>query len=175
MSPSTGKVPERIRWAVDLLDVKPGDQILEVGCGPGVAVSEVCRSLDRGRITAIDRSGTAIERARARNAPDVEAGRAALDQVPLGDFRGRRDQFDKAFAVNVNIFWTDDAERECAVLRRVLRPGGVLRLVYDTDPSGRGRDLGGLIVPKLRTHGFRGRVAVHAAGVLVCVTGRLPR
>ena len=31
-------VPGRLRWAVQLLDVAPDDQILEIGPGPGVFV-----------------------------------------------------------------------------------------------------------------------------------------
>jgi SAM-dependent methyltransferase len=62
------RVPERIDWAVRLLDVAPEDEVLEVGCGPGVAVALVCRRLAGGRITAVDRSGTAIQRATSRNA-----------------------------------------------------------------------------------------------------------
>jgi SAM-dependent methyltransferase len=166
-------VPPRIGWAVDLLDVSPDDEILEVGCGPGVAASLVCAELDAGRITAIDRSATSIARASARNAACVAGGRAVFRHVDLAGFGGRRDSFDKAFAVNVNVFWTGEAEAECEVLQRVLRPGGVVRLVYDAGPSGRARDLGELIGPKLKRHGFSRRVTHHSTQGMACATGRL--
>jgi SAM-dependent methyltransferase len=172
LAPASDKIPERIKWAVALLDAQPRDRILEVGCGTGVAVSEVCRRLDGGRITAIDLSATAIAKARARNKAQLAAGRAQLERVALSDFDGAPNRFDKAFAVNVNVFWTRAADDECALLRRVLRPRGVLRLVFDQDPSGRGRDLGAMIVPQLKAHGFTCRVTRHPAGSLVCVTGR---
>jgi Methyltransferase domain len=74
------KASDRIAWAVEILDVGPDDRILEVGCGHGVAVSLVCEHLDRGRITAVDRSPKMIEMARTRNRA-WGAGRASS---PLG-------------------------------------------------------------------------------------------
>jgi protein-L-isoaspartate O-methyltransferase len=55
-------VPERIRWAVELLHVGPEDRILEIGAGPGVSVSLVCEKLEGGKVVAIDRSATAAAR-----------------------------------------------------------------------------------------------------------------
>jgi SAM-dependent methyltransferase len=172
MARNRSDVPARIAWAVDLLDPAPGDRVLEIGCGPGVAVSPVCDRLDRGQITAIDRSAVAIERARRRNADHIEAGRAVLQQVDLGGFRARKRSFDKAFAVNVNLFWTTGAEKECEILADVLMPGGELRLVYE-GPGHGGRDVGPDVARTLRRSGFATRTIRSPSGAMTCVTGRL--
>jgi len=64
-------VPERVRWAVVQLSPGPDEQLLEIGCGPGVAVVLICERLAGGRIVAIDRSATAISRATQRNAEHI--------------------------------------------------------------------------------------------------------
>ena len=113
----------------------PGDRLLEIGCGPGVAVSLVCERLQGGRIVAIDRSATAIDRATRRNAAHVAAGRAvfqtaALEALAPDDLPGGRDGFDTVFAMNVNLFWVRSPARELALIRSLLRPGGALYLFY---------------------------------------------
>src|SRR5436309_7771718 len=80
-----GKASERFVWAVDTLEVRPADRLLEVGCGHGVAVSLVCERLTTGTITAIDRSPKMIEMATRRNREHVDAGRAVLEAVALED------------------------------------------------------------------------------------------
>ena len=45
------RVPERLRWAVQLLDLSPHDEILELGPGPGGPVSLIREQLAGGRIT----------------------------------------------------------------------------------------------------------------------------
>src|SRR5215212_9299002 len=85
-----GKASERFVWAVDTLEVRPADRLLEVGCGHGVAVSLVCERLTTGTITAIDRSPKMIEMATRRNREHVDAGRAVLEAIALEDGRARR-------------------------------------------------------------------------------------
>jgi SAM-dependent methyltransferase len=128
-------IPERIRWAVRVMAPEPDDRLLEIGCGPGVAVALVCQQLAGGRITAIDRSATAIRRAAARNAGHVAAGRAVLRTADLESLRPTDlpegpGGYDKVFAMNVNLFWVRDPARELALVRALLRPGGALFLFY---------------------------------------------
>ena len=85
-----GKASERFVWAVDTLEVRPADRLLEIGCGHGVAVSLVCERLTTGTITAIDRSPKMIEMATRRNrehpiAPCIE-GRGIAS---IGDLHSR--------------------------------------------------------------------------------------
>jgi SAM-dependent methyltransferase len=130
-------IPQRIQWAVDELDVRPGDRILEIGCGPGVAAALICERLDDGgHLTAIDRSAVAIERARKRNEDHIAAGRLTLEQVELKDLAAEAGQFDKVFAVNVNVFWTQPDGPERAIVAGVLAPGGRARAFYE-GPDGR--------------------------------------
>src|ERR687886_2068652 len=84
-----GKASERFVWAVDTLEVRPTDRLLEVGCGHGVAVSVVCERLTTGTISAIDRSPKMIEMAARRNREHVEAGRAVLELRPVRQDSGQ--------------------------------------------------------------------------------------
>jgi ubiquinone/menaquinone biosynthesis C-methylase UbiE len=121
---------ERLRAVVEQLDIGPGDRVLEVGCGHGVAATLVCEHLEGGHLTAIDRSPKMIEAAGRRNAPYVEAGKAeflvaALEDLDLGDRR-----FDKIFAVRVGLFHRDP-ESARRMAERWLAPGGTLLAAFD--------------------------------------------
>src|SRR3954469_9247911 len=100
-----GKASERFVWAVDTLEVRPADRLLEVGCGHGVAVSLVCERLTTGTITAIDRSPKMIEMATRRNRAHVDAGGAVRDAVALEDADPGERRFDNVFAFNAAPFW----------------------------------------------------------------------
>ena len=121
---------ERLRRVVDGLGLRPGDRVLEIGCGHGVAATLVCERLDGGRLTAVDRSPKIIAAAARRNAACVEAGTAeflvaALEEMDLGDRR-----FDVIFAVRVGLFHREP-ERARRLAERWLAPGGRLSASFD--------------------------------------------
>ena len=112
------------------LDVQPGDRVLEIGCGHGVAASFVCERLEGGRLTAVDRSRKMIEAAERRNAEHVAAGRAEfivgeLEGLDLGERR-----FDKIFAIRVGLFHREP-ERARGLVAPWLAPGGSITAVFD--------------------------------------------
>ena len=85
-APHRARVSGRLERIVDGLALAPGDRVLEIGCGHGVAATLVCERLDGGAYTAVDRSPKMIAAAQRRNAEHVEAGRA---EFLVMDARGR--------------------------------------------------------------------------------------
>ena len=162
--------PKRIRWAVELLGVEPGDRLLEIGGGPGVAASLVCPRLDRGGLLLVDRSATAIERTRRRNPEHLVSGRLALETVDLANFDPGKARFDKVFAINVNVFWTTPATEELACIRKALDPQGRLFLFFGTPNATRARQVGARVADSLRANGFAEPQLVYGSETLVgCV------
>ena len=122
---------ERFRWAVEILKVKPGDCILEIGCGVGFAVEEVALHLATGKITAIDKSPAMIEKAIRRNQKNVEQDKAKFIQSELFGFEENDVKFNKIFCFNVNLFWTRNSiEREISVIRSILLRKGLVYIFY---------------------------------------------
>ena len=121
----------RLRAIVEGLALRPGDAVLEVGCGHGVAAGMICERLEDGRLTAIERSAKMIAAARARNAAFVDAGKAEflLGAFETADFGARR--FDVILAVRVGLFHREPV-RARALAESWLKPGGRLVAVYDT-------------------------------------------
>jgi ubiquinone/menaquinone biosynthesis C-methylase UbiE len=120
----------RLEAIVERLGVRPGDRVLEIGCGHGVAATMVCERLDGGRLTAIDRSAKMIDAAARRNAAHIEAGKAefivaSLEDADLGDRL-----FDVIFAVRVGLFHREP-ERAQRLAEGWLAPGGRILAFYD--------------------------------------------
>ncbi len=121
---------ERLRAVVERPAIGPGDRVLEIGCGHGVAATLLCERLAGGSLTAVDRSPKMIAAATRRNVAYVEAGTAeflvaGLEELDLGDRR-----FDTVFAVRVGLFHREP-QRARALAERWLAPGGCVHAFFD--------------------------------------------
>jgi SAM-dependent methyltransferase len=116
------------RLAVEQLDVRQGEAILEVGCGHGRTLARLAGA-GCAFVAGIDASDVMVRLARRNLRRSIAAGRAevslaASSALPYPDRR-----FDAAFAVHVVYFWTDPVA-DLREIRRVLRPGGRVLLGY---------------------------------------------
>lgn len=118
----------RSRWAVQLLDVQPADRVIELGCGPGVAIAALAAQASRGLVVGVDHSQVMVGQARRRNRGAIKAGRVRLVHTPVQKLSIGDGQFDAALAVNTVGMWPDPAVR-LSDIARLLRPGGRIALV----------------------------------------------
>lgn len=152
-------VPDRIRLAVDALDLRPDARVLEVGCGTGVAAALLCARVPDGHVTALDRSATAVAHAERRLARWLEAGVADVAERDLAAFHSDGRPYDVVLAINVNAFWTGPSSAEVARLAELLADDGAAHLWFEAPPGG---DAAG--------PGERARAALAAGGLAAVVT-----
>lgn len=110
-----------------LLRLRPGERVLEVGCGSGVVLRDVAATVGRrGEVVGVDPSRRAI--AAARRLCRAPGHRAIALRVADGmNLPFREGRFDAAIAVTVVLHVADPAGlvRE---MTRVVRPGGRIGL-----------------------------------------------
>ena len=131
---------------VELVGVRRGDRVLDVGCGPGALTGELVARLGAEAVSAVDPSGPFVA-ATTERFPGVDVRRAPAESLPFD-----ADAFDVVLAQLVVHFMTDPVAglREMA---RVGRPGATLgasvwdhaggqgplsvywRAAHDVDPS----------------------------------------
>ncbi|MEZ5996867.1 MAG: methyltransferase domain-containing protein [Hyphomonadaceae bacterium] len=112
--------------ALDALDLKPGEHVIEIGCGPGMGLRAALRRVGReGFVAGVDQSGCAAHFAAHAIHRAALRGRAVALRAEAADLPFRDRLFDKAFAVNTFQFWPDPA-RALREIARVLAPQGRL-------------------------------------------------
>jgi SAM-dependent methyltransferase len=122
--------PLAARFA-DLAEVRPGQRLLDVGCGPGALTAELARRDGQDSVSAVEPSASFAAAVSAR-LPGVDVRRATAEQLPFPDH-----VFDGALAQLVIHFMTDPVAglRE---MGRVTRPGGIVAACVWDHAGGRG-------------------------------------
>lgn len=172
-------------WTVTLMGIQPSDHVLEIGYGPGYALSHVCGALTDGKAVGIDLADTMYTMACLRNRKAIERGSLSLFVGSVGDESAWRDPalagpFDHIFAVNVAMFWQDPAD-VIATLADRLAPRGRLYLTFQPRLGDRS-DAGALASAQTMADQMRaaGLTDVHfetlaeLSPMAVCVIGSKP-
>lgn len=107
------------------LELKPTDQVLEIGYGPGVLIRQITEDTPEAKTTGIDYSETMYKQASQANQDYIDQNRLELDYGDCTSLPYADEAFDKVCCVNVIYFWHQPSIN-LAEIRRVLKPGGML-------------------------------------------------
>ena len=170
----------RSLWTVDRLHVGPGDRVLEIGCGPGVALAAAAARGAR-HIVGLDHAPVMLAQAGRRNRRAIAAGQIALRRGGLDEIPRLGEPFDKIFSVNVVQFLADKAGF-CRALAAALKPGGLAATTYQPRHRKPTRAdalaMADAIAAHMAAAGF-GEIAIEELPLrpapAVCVVGRKPR
>jgi demethylmenaquinone methyltransferase/2-methoxy-6-polyprenyl-1,4-benzoquinol methylase/phosphoethanolamine N-methyltransferase len=126
-------------WQVmlDKAGLKPGDRVLDVGCGPGsLALKAKERVGQAGQVVGIDASPEMIDVAREkaqRAGVKVDFRLEVVERLPFPN-----DSFDAVLSSLMMHHLPDDVKRQgLGEIRRVLKPGGILMIIDFKRPESR--------------------------------------
>jgi ubiquinone/menaquinone biosynthesis C-methylase UbiE len=111
------------KLTIEWLDIKEGNQVLEVGCGTGgMARGLALLAGVSGHVVGIDLSETMLAEARRRSVsvPTVEFLNVDVHRLPFAD-----NSFDRCYSRLV-FEVVDDPRQALSEMVRVLRPGGII-------------------------------------------------
>ncbi len=132
-TPFTRGVSARTWRTIQRLDLSPGMNVLDAGCGPGRLTLPIAENVaPHGEVTAIDiQEGMlreAQERAREANLTNIRFLR-----IGVGEGKLERNHFDRAVLVTV-LGEIPDREAALQDIFEALKPGGIL-VVEETLPD----------------------------------------
>ncbi|MFC7331854.1 class I SAM-dependent methyltransferase [Rhodocista pekingensis] len=140
-----GIVAELGRPVLDLLDPRPGERILDLGCGDGALTAELAA---RGvAVVAADADPDMVRAASARG---------LATRVVDGHDLPFQAEFDAVFS-NAALHWMRDPDRVIAGVARALRPGG--RFVAEMGGAGNVETVRNALVAALDARGLDGAAA----------------
>ncbi len=116
------------QWCFELLNLSPGMEILELGCGTGKQSLPLARLVgETGRVTAVDISQEALDTLRQQALEAGVGARIAIRRADLDEVSPvlRSGPFDRAIAC-YSIYYAKRPEPLFRSLHAALQPGGIL-------------------------------------------------
>src|SRR3546814_9889537 len=93
--------------AVELLDIRDGDRVIDIGCGPGAMLEMIAVQHPDAMIVGLDPSPAMIEVATRRNARAIHAEQTHIIAARVEEVSDQIGQLAKAVCAHVVSFWRD--------------------------------------------------------------------
>jgi ubiquinone/menaquinone biosynthesis C-methylase UbiE len=112
---------------LDLMDVQPGDRVLDLGCGTGWASRRIARVVTEGEVVGLDVADEMLRRAERASADlsNVRYVWGSAEKIPAPD-----NHFTKVLSVESFYYYAEQG-KALDELRRVLVPGGKLFILIN--------------------------------------------
>ncbi|MFP5202685.1 MULTISPECIES: class I SAM-dependent methyltransferase [Bacillus] len=169
------------QWAIRHLDLTDGENILEIGYGPGYSIKHMLKHYQGLHIDGLDASSTMQEQAQSRVSKRAKDKQVRLYVGKIEKTRLPGEQYDKVLSVNNFTIW-DDPKTGLLNLYHTLKPGGTLVIVMQPREKGadakRTKEMGESILNDLQFAGFD-EFSIEYEEIrptlAVCVTAKKPR
>ena len=122
------------RRGIQKLAIRPGDAILDIGCGGGRAV-KVLSSATGGTVCGIDHSPDMVRMAARLNRRGIRAGRVEIRQATVSQLPYADNYFDIVTTFETIQFWPD-IDAGLGEIKRVLKPRGQVLIANRLPPEG---------------------------------------
>jgi len=119
-----GDVVEQV---IGQLDIRPGFQILDLGCGNGWATRLLAKTHAGVQAIGVDASKAMVAKAEELHSYTIRA-RYEVGHFEALDFNDAK--FDLAFSMEA-LYYAPDLEKALGEIHRVLKPGGRAHIVMD--------------------------------------------
>lgn len=117
------------RWTVDLMDIQPDDNILEIGFGNGANIKLLLQKAINGSISGVEISDTAIEMAAKKNAKLITEQRVKLHKAAGNALPFIDGEFDKVCTV-ATAYVIKDPGVVFKEMFRVIKPKGIVAVTF---------------------------------------------
>ncbi|MDR3162229.1 MAG: class I SAM-dependent methyltransferase [Spirochaetaceae bacterium] len=127
------------RWGLKHLNIRPGDHILDIGCGGGKNVAWMLKRAGEGKVCGLDYSEICVKKTKGLNRRAVREGRAEIRLGSVSENPWPDNSFDVVTAFETIYFWPDFA-KDLLEVRRVLKPGGVFFICNEMNRPEEGKE-----------------------------------
>jgi cyclopropane fatty-acyl-phospholipid synthase-like methyltransferase len=119
------------RWSLSLLALRPGDRVLDLGCGAGHGISLLHHRQPDQPVVGVDLSETMLRSAARRNRGALARRRLSLLRADIGSLPFRPASFERIVSIHTFYFWPNPREL-VERLTTLLAPAGRMVAIFAT-------------------------------------------